>query len=67
MDTYIANLTEANVNAESKSPEYFRLYNHRENLEMENLFPSDFDELAHNLATDDPLYEKYFRYHNDNK
>ena len=62
VDTYIFNLTAANMNYEDKSPEYFRLYNHREDLEMENLFPSDFDQLAHKLAVDDSLYDKYFRY-----
>ena len=65
VDTYIFNLTAANVHSGDKSPEYFRLYNHREDLEMENLFPSDFDQLAHKLAVDDSLYDKYFRYHDN--
>ena len=62
MDTYVFNLTAANLNSEAKRPEYFQLYNHRADLGMENLFPADFDGLARKMATDDALYEKFFRY-----
>ena len=65
MDTYIFNLTEANINDDEERPEYFKLYNHRADLKMENLFPADFDELARKLATDDALYEQFFRYQNN--
>ena len=61
VDTYIFNLTDANLSRD-KQPEYFKLYNHRNDLEMENLFPADFDELAHRMKTDDETYSKFFRY-----
>ena len=61
VDTYIFNLTDANLSRD-KQPEYFKLYNHRNDLEMENLFPADFDELAHRMKTDDATYNKFFRY-----
>ena len=61
VDTYIFNLTDANLSRD-KQPEYFKLYSHRNDLEMENLFPADFDELAHRMKTDDATYNKFFRY-----
>ena len=61
VDTYIFNLTDANLSRD-KQPEYFKLYSHRNDLEMENLFPADFDELAHRMKTDDETYSKFFRY-----
>ena len=61
VDTYIFNLTDANLSRD-KQPEYFKLYNHRNDLEMKNLFPADFDELAHRMKTDDATYNKFFRY-----
>ena len=63
-DTYIANLTAANLNNGERRPEYFKLYNHKIDLEMDNLFPDDFDKLARRLAVDDVLYDKFFRYFN---
>jgi hypothetical protein len=54
-------MTVANENGKEKRPEYFKLYNHREDLEMKNLFPTDFDELAHKMADDDMLYNKFLR------
>ena len=62
VDTYIFNLTEANENGEGKSPKYFKLYNHKKDLEMENVFPKDFDELAHRMAVNATLYNRFFRY-----
>ena len=61
VDTYIFNMTVANENGKDKRPEYFKLYNHKEDLQMTNLFPADFDELAHKMADDDALYKKFFR------
>ena len=29
---------------------------------MKSVFPKDFDELAHQMATNDTIYEKFFRY-----
>ena len=55
-------MTAANEKGDSARPEYFKLYNHREDLGMENLFPSDFDQLAHQMAENDTLYQEFFRY-----
>ena len=62
IDTYIFNLTEANEKGESIKPKYFELYNHKQDLEMKSVFPKDFDELANRMATNDTLYDKFFRY-----
>ena len=61
VDTYVFNMTAANEKGNSTRPEYYKLYNHKEGLEMTNLFPKDFDELAHKMAEDDDLYQKFFR------
>ena len=61
-DTYIFNMTAANLKGETERPEYFKLYNHRQDLDMENLFPEDFDKLARRLAVDDALYDNFYRY-----
>ena len=60
-DTYIANLTAANLNHGETRPEYFKLYNHRTDLEMQNLFPDDYDKLARRIAVDDVHYNKFYR------
>ena len=57
-------MTEANANGEVMSPRYFKLYNHKEDLEMESVFPKDFDELASRMATNETLYNRFLRYHN---
>ena len=62
IDTYIFNLTEANEKGASISPKYFKLYNHNQDLEMKGVFPKDFDELANRMATNDTIYDKFFRY-----
>ena len=55
------NMTAANEKGSSNRPEYFKLYNHKEGLGMKNLFPKDFDELAHQMVNDDTLYQEFFR------
>ena len=59
-EVYIFRLSEA-TNANEK-PRYFKLYDARNDLEMDALFPSNYDLLAHRLASDDEYYEKFFRY-----
>ena len=54
-------MTEANENGEGMSPRYFKLYNHKEDLDMESVFPKDFDELARRMATNETLYNRFFR------
>jgi hypothetical protein len=60
IDTYITDLELANQN-DTQSPEYFVLYNSIVDLEMENLFPEQWDNLARRLVVDDALYEKFAR------
>ena len=61
VDTFVFNLTAANA-AETDRPVYYKLYNHRENLKMENLYPADFDDLAKRLVQDQDLYADFKRY-----
>ena len=58
-EVYIFRLSEA-TNANEK-PRYFKLYDARNDLEMDSLFPRDYDLVAHRMATDDTFYAKYFR------
>jgi len=63
VQTYVFNLTHANL-VETERPQYYQLYDHRKDLGMENLYPSDYDDLAKRLVKDDGLYQKFFRYYN---
>ncbi len=45
-ETYIFNLETANVLGQSHRPSYFKYYTAKKDLEMENLFPMDYDKLA---------------------
>ena len=60
-EVYIFRLSEANNAGLDERPKYFKLYDARNDLEMASLFPSDFDQVARRLATDDEYYAKYFR------
>ena len=60
-EVYIFRLSEANTNV-SEKPRYFKLYDARNDLEMDSLFPRDYDKVVHRLAEDDDYYAKYFRY-----
>jgi len=58
-EVYIFRLSETtNV---SERPRYFKLYDARNDLEMDSLFPRDYDLVARRLANDDTFYAKYFR------
>ena len=61
-EVYIFRLSEANTNV-SEKPRYFKLYDARNDLEMDSLFPRDYDKVVHRLAYDDDYYAKYFRYY----
>ncbi len=43
-------------------PTYFKFYEGKSGLEIESLFPEDFDQVARRMAKDDIYYEKYLRY-----
>ena len=52
-ETYLFNLETANVLGPDTRPSYFKYYTAQKDLEMENLFPADYDLLAKRMATDD--------------
>ena len=54
-------LNATNAAGESVRPEYFKLYDARTDLGMENLFPAEWDRLARRMADDDELYEQFFK------
>jgi hypothetical protein len=60
-ETYIFNIETANVLGPDHRPSYFKYYTARKDLEMESLFPADYDKLARRMASDDTFYSKYFR------
>ncbi len=60
IDTYLTYLEEANQYPE-QSPQYVKLYNTRQDLEMDDLFPEQWDLLVRRLLSDEALYEKYGR------
>lgn len=63
METFVMDMTKAN-REEVEAPSYYKLYEARKDLGMENLFPEDYDKLARRLVADDALYAKFFRYFN---
>jgi len=63
-ETYIADLAEANANGESVEPKWRKLYTATEDLGMENLLPQTWDTLVRNMAKDEELYQKFFKFFN---
>jgi len=63
-ETYIFNLTAANLAGENSQPSWYKLYTATQDLEMESLFPQDWDKLVRRLAVDDDLFAKFMRYYN---
>ena len=61
-ETYIFDLEQANIGGELFKPIYYRLYDAKTDLGMENLFPADWDDLARRMATDDELFAKFERW-----
>jgi hypothetical protein len=60
----MAYLNIANNNP-GQSPEYFLLYNTRNEYGLPNLFPEQFDSLASQLAVIDPLWDRFYRSDNE--
>ena len=58
-ENYIMDLAASNAAGSGVQPTYFKLYDALADLEMDNLFPSEFDRLARRMATDDALWEKF--------
>jgi len=60
-DTYIMDLEGANVGGADQQPPYSLLYNVLDDLNMKSLLPEDYDDLARRLASDDDLWNTYYR------
>ena len=58
-ETFIMDLATANAAGGDVRPDYFRLYEAKTDLEMDNLFPASWDQLARRLATDDNAWERF--------
>ena len=58
-ETYIFNMLQANNDGE---PSWYRLYSALEDLEMESLFPQDFDNLVRRMWVDDAIFGRFMRY-----
>ncbi|XP_054269796.1 sphingomyelin phosphodiesterase-like [Macrosteles quadrilineatus] len=61
IDTYIYNLTEANLN-QGKSPDWFKLYSFKDAYDLPSLSYKDLDDLVTKLAVDDRYFRKYNLY-----
>jgi hypothetical protein len=55
------NLTSANLLRNQSAPEWFQLYTYKKDYELDSLSPSNFDKLAHKMATNASLLHKYAR------
>jgi len=63
-ETYVFNLTAANLAGENNEPSWYKLYTATQDLEMESLFPQDWDNLVRRMWVDDELFGKFMRYYN---
>ena len=60
IDTYILDLEAANSAHPSEAPNFTnKLYNTREALAMEDLFPASWDQLVRRMYDDDELYDEW--------
>ena len=62
-DTYIFNLTAANIAGPDQEPIWYKLYSAPQDLGMENLFPSEYEQLVRRMVVDDELYEQFLSYY----
>ena len=63
-DTYIFNMTAANIAGPDQEPIWYKLYSAPEDLGMENLFPADYDDYVRRMAVDDELYAQFLNFFN---
>ncbi|XP_069688528.1 sphingomyelin phosphodiesterase-like isoform X2 [Periplaneta americana] len=61
-ETWIFNLTEANLNG-NMTPNWFKSYSFKEAYGVESLTPTEMDKLIHKMATNSSLLEQYYRYY----
>ena len=63
-ETYVFNLTAANIAGEDKSPNWYRLVSVKEDLDVNPLYPASWDDLVRRMVIDDELYKKWVRFFN---
>ncbi len=60
-NTYITNLTEANLQGSSVSPVWFELYQAKQEYGLADLTPASMDGLFQRMLTDDAFFQLYFK------
>jgi len=63
-ETFVFDLPSANAAGPDVLPNWYKIYSAREDLEMENLFPAEWDRVVHRLANEEDFYEKWLKYYN---
>merc|ERR1711970_436993 len=66
-ETYIFDMTAANMAGQDVQPEWYKLYTATQDLNMDNLFPQSWDTLVRNMAVDADLYSKFHNYYNQDR
>lgn len=61
VDTYIFNLTEANLHSD-RSPAWFHLYSFKKDYNLSNLSPKSVSDLAHSIENDSDRFQQYYKY-----
>lgn len=60
-DSYIYNITEANLTPDQR-PVWYKLYNFKEAYPVERMTPQNMDYLVFNMTVDPVLMDQYYRY-----
>jgi len=63
-ETYVFDLPSANAAGQDVLPNWYKIYSAKQDLEMENLFPAEWDKLVRRLANEEDFYEKWVKYFN---
>jgi len=61
-ETWIQDLPSSNIGGENSDPVWYKLYGAKQDLEMNGLEPSDWENLVKRLVTDDQFYEKWINF-----
>ncbi|KAG8237410.1 hypothetical protein J437_LFUL016226 [Ladona fulva] len=62
-ETWIFNLTEANLNSPEVKPNWYQLYSARRDLGLPSLSPHNLYQLALSMVEDDELFTRYYGYY----
>ena len=60
-NTYIMNLTDANLKGSGVDPVWFELYGAKQEYGIDDLSPQSMDTLFQRMVTDDALFQLYFK------